>query len=393
MKMKKRVLILLLTLTTIVVLLTGCDLFSSTDDDSSPSPSGQGTQIDPRIISEGKIVPGDDLYLDFLVRGFVTEILVEKSDQVEEGDILVVLDGLPQAEAALAAVEFEYEAAQQALDDLNTYADLDSATAWLVLLDAKEAYMAAEADWDDFDKDKYEDDIDDAQEDVVETEEDLEDAQETFDRYKDLDEDNSLREKYEDELEEAQEDYNEEVRTRDELIIELEREEAKWKQALEAMEKAQADYDATLDGPDPDKLTLAEAQVADALAQVELAKTQVGYQSLVAPFSGTIVDINITTNESVEPGKWVIIFADFDPLYVETTDLTELEVVDVHVGQEVTIVPDALPDVELHGEVEEIAEKYRSKSGDVLYDVRILLDDPDSRLRWGMTVEVLFEVE
>jgi multidrug resistance efflux pump len=346
-----------------------------------------------RIISEGNIVPRDDLYLYASTSGIVTKLLVEIGEEVEEGQVLLVLDGLSQAEAALKAAELEYEAAQQALNDLNETAELDNATAWLTWLDAQDKYILAEEEWDDLDKDKYEDDIDDAQEDIFEVEEDLEDAQETFDRYKDLDEDNSLRKKYEDELEEAREDYNETVRKHNELVIEMERVEAEWLEALHAMEKAQADYEATLSGPDPDILTLAEARVANALTQVELARKQVANQSLTAPFPSKVVDLNVSENESIELGKWAIHIADFEKLYVETTDLTELEVVSVHVGQEVTFVPDALTDIELKGKVVEISDKSHTKSGDVLYDVRILIDDPDSRLRWGMTVEIWFEID
>jgi membrane fusion protein (multidrug efflux system) len=282
--MKTRNLIMLLSFMMVLVLLTGCDVFSSSEEDSGPSPSNQSPQVNSRIIGEGMVVPRDDLYLYSVVSGKVTEVLVKEGDEIKEGKVLVVLDGLSQAKAALDAAELEYEVAQEALNDLNEYAQLDSAIAWLAWLDARDRYMLAEEEWDDIDKDKYEDDIDDAQEDVVEAEEDLEDAQESFDRYKDLDEDNSLRKKYEDELEEAQEDYNEAVRARDELMVELERAEADWLQALHAMEKAQADYEATLSGPDPDKLALAEARVASALAQVELAKRQVENQTMLAPF-------------------------------------------------------------------------------------------------------------
>jgi multidrug resistance efflux pump len=78
-------------------------------------------------------------------------------------------------------------------------------------------------------------------------------------------------------------------------------------------------------------------------------------------------------------------------MYVETDDLTEIEVVDVKVGQKVTVVADALPEVEMTGTVEEINQMFEEKRGDITYTVRISLDNPDSRLRWGMTVVVTFQ--
>jgi len=45
----------------------------------------------------------------------------------------------------------------------------------------------------------------------------------------------------------------------------------------------------------------------------------------------------------------------------------------------------------LSGSVETIKDKFVEKRGDVTYTTRILLDEIDPRLRWGMTVVVTFE--
>ena len=62
-------------------------------------------------------------------------------------------------------------------------------------------------------------------------------------------------------------------------------------------------------------------------------------------------------------------------------------------GQSASIVPDALPELTMTGQVESIADTYAEKSGDITYLVRILLKDPDPRLRWGMTVEARMDRE
>jgi len=67
-----------------------------------------------------------------------------------------------------------------------------------------------------------------------------------------------------------------------------------------------------------------------------------------------------------------------------------MEVVKVSEGQPVSLVPDSLSDVNLSGQVVEISQVSGMQSGDVVYPVRILLNDPDPRLRWGMTVEASF---
>jgi len=59
----------------------------------------------------------------------------------------------------------------------------------------------------------------------------------------------------------------------------------------------------------------------------------------------------------------------------------------------VEIVPDALPDLVLDGHVTRVGESFTSKAGDIVYAVEIALDDMDSALRWGMTVEATFLTE
>jgi multidrug resistance efflux pump len=76
---------------------------------------------------------------------------------------------------------------------------------------------------------------------------------------------------------------------------------------------------------------------------------------------------------------------------IETTDITELEVVSLAVGQKVTFTADAFGDVTMNGVVTEISQSSFVQSGDVIYTVRIQAEDVDPRVKWGMTVEVTFE--
>jgi hypothetical protein len=68
-----------------------------------------------------------------------------------------------------------------------------------------------------------------------------------------------------------------------------------------------------------------------------------------------------------------------------------MEIPRVSVGQTVTITPDALPELVLTGTVESISQIYEEKFGDITYTARIVLQDTDPRLRWGMTVSTHFE--
>ena len=117
---------------------------------------------------------------------------------------------------------------------------------------------------------------------------------------------------------------------------------------------------------------------------------------LKAPFNGTVVDINVVTGDLASPSNWAVLVADFSQWYVDTKDLTELDVVKVSVGQPVTVVPDALPNTKLTGKVTEIGNTFQVVNGDIAYNVRILLEgvsptaQPAPNLRWGMTVQLTF---
>ncbi|HSD85790.1 MAG TPA: HlyD family efflux transporter periplasmic adaptor subunit, partial [Anaerolineae bacterium] len=132
--------------------------------------------------------------------------------------------------------------------------------------------------------------------------------------------------------------------------------------------------------------TIQQAQAAIEGAQVALAQTE-----LHSPFAGTIAQLNLKVGERAPSDKPAVVLADLSSWKLETDDVTEIKVPTLKVGQGVTIKFDALPDVELKGKVESISSVAQSKSGDVVYPVKIKVLEGDPRLRWGMTAAVTFE--
>jgi len=343
------------------------------------------------VIAEGHLVPQDDLSLAFSVRGKVAEILVAEGDQVHEGEVLVRLGDREQAEAALAAAKLELVTAQQARDELVRTEGLARAEAWQAYMEAQIVRARAERDWEDLNLDNIEDRIEDREADVKDRKEDLDDAQDEFDKFKDLDEDNSKRKVAEDDLERAQEDYNEAIRDLEETQRDRDTERAALDDAIAAQAEAQHTYELTLKGPNADQLALLDARLSNAEAQVASAEDSLDQYELKAPFGGMVMEVNVSVNETVGPDQVAAIVADTSQWIVETSDLTELEVVDVAEGQPVAFTADALPGVTMRGTVEKISRTYKSQGGDILYTVRILAQEVDPRLRWGMTVEVTFK--
>ncbi len=386
----KRTLIFSLLLV-VAILLAGCDALGGAADETTDTPLVPDVVTSSAILAEGNLVPRDFAALAFQASGEVAQILVEEGDEVNAGDVLARLGNREQIEAQLAAAQLELAAAQQALDDLHENAALAASQAMQAKLDAERALLAAGEHLDAVDTPEYDQELDDVKILVTDEENDLEDAQDDFDEYDDLAEDNSVRQEYEDALDTAQVEYNDAARTRDRLELDLEQALADVASAEAALADAEREYEAWQNGPDPDEVALAEARVTSAEAQVAAAQAALDNITITAPFDGTIVDVDVTLNENVLATQPVITIADVSEWYVETDDLTEIEVVKIAVDQQVTIQPDALSDEELTGTVESISDVFELKRGDVTYTVRILVDDFDLPLRWGMSVIVTFE--
>lgn len=136
----------------------------------------------------------------------------------------------------------------------------------------------------------------------------------------------------------------------------------------------------------------AEAGVAQAQAAVDTARVALEDRTLVAPFAGLLADLTVELGEVVNPGIPVAILADVSGWLVETTDLTELDVVGVAAGFPAVAEADALPGTRLTGTVTDISTVSQDVRGDVTYVVTIRLDDAgDTPLRWGMTVFTTIE--
>jgi multidrug resistance efflux pump len=100
--------------------------------------------------------------------------------------------------------------------------------------------------------------------------------------------------------------------------------------------------------------------VALASAELALARTR-----LYAPAAGTVTQVTVDAGEMASPGQMVAVLATLDELQVRTTDLTELDVVHIELGQAAVVTVDALPGVEFAGHVSEIGLESVIYRGDV----------------------------
>jgi HlyD family secretion protein len=101
-----------------------------------------------------------------------------------------------------------------------------------------------------------------------------------------------------------------------------------------------------------------------------------------------VTTLDLKSGEFVAPGAPVLRLADPSNFQVETTDLTELNIVSVREGDAVTVSFDAIPNMELPGKVKQIKGYGENRQGDIVYTLVIALEKQDERLRWNMTAKV-----
>ncbi len=114
--------------------------------------------------------------------------------------------------------------------------------------------------------------------------------------------------------------------------------------------------------------------------------------TLLAPYDGTVVDIQVIPGETVQASQTLLILADLQHLQIETTDLSERDITRVKLGQRVDAYIEAL-DVTVPGKVTRISPISETVGGDVVFPVTIELSEWPEGLLWGMTAEVQIAVK
>lgn len=441
---KTRLIIIFLLTVVLTFMLSACN---TAPEDETPETDIATENFTPIVSATGEIVPEQTALLSVKTGGVVADVLVSEGDSVEAGQALVRLEGTEQLQAAVSASQFELANAQYALDALYKDTDLlaaqalqaqddaeqaledllnpelQQALALKAIADAKKAVEANERRFQSVISSADDADIDAQKAQVVLAKDALDNAKDDFEPYEGKPENNLIRANFQAKLAAAQQVYDAAVRKLNALegtgseadiavaeadlatakaqVVEAEREWERVKEGpnqadvalLEAqIDAAAQDYEIYKNGPDPDDVTVAEARLSNARAQLAATEAALADLELVAPFTGVVSELYINPSEWVSPGQPVLLLADLDHLQVETTDLGEIDVAQIAVGDIAIISFDALPDVVIGGTITSIAPKATEGSG-VNYTVVLEMDEIPETLRWGMTAFVDIELE
>ena len=144
--------------------------------------------------------------------------------------------------------------------------------------------------------------------------------------------------------------------------------------------------------PPAEKILEADSRVEQSLSALKVAEASLEQGILVAPFDGTVIDVNVSTGEYIQVSQRIIVIADLENLQIETTDLSELNVAAVSIGQPATVFVEAL-NKEFPGKVTAISPISDTIGGDVVFKVTIQLDEQPESLLWGMSADVEIDTE
>ncbi|MDY5424563.1 MAG: efflux RND transporter periplasmic adaptor subunit [Collinsella sp.] len=183
------------------------------------------------------------------------------------------------------------------------------------------------------------------------------------------------------------------------------------KNAQAALAAAQAAPEMDADGAtipadataDASAVSSAQRNLASAQATLEQANAKAAERTVKAPSSGSIVELNTKVGATVaggmvmgegdvSGGKQCMQIADLSKMKV-TVQVGEKDIAKIAVGQSANVTYPAFPDIVSQGTVTAIASMANSDStygggGSVTFNVDILIEAPDSRLKPGMTAEV-----
>jgi RND family efflux transporter MFP subunit len=187
-------------------------------------------------------------------------------------------------------------------------------------------------------------------------------------------------------------------------LLRLDTQDLEWQveQARLSLTLAELDLSEARDwyaeGDEPVQIAL--TKLGQAQVSLQQAEWRLAQATLIAPINGTVTAVFVEQGETASTGQTVITLSDLSNLDSEV-NLDETDVVRIALGMPVIITVDAFPDMEMGGEVIEIAPTASIQSGVVLYPVTVRIDSTDPStgsgqalpVRSGMTANVTFSLE
>ena len=322
--------------------------------------------------------------LTWQTTGRISEVHVGLGDQVESGQKLAELadNSLPQS-VLLARADLVN--AHKELDDLVS-SNTESAEAYKNLLQVEKDLRVAR---DNRNRWNYNNTgwtrIYDARQTFLDAEEELKPVQAAYDALANRPTDDEERVKAKEVLDEARLKRDKALRNLNYILgkaydQQVAEDFAEYEIALARLDDAQREWERVKDGTNQDDISAAEAKVAAAEATVAL-----GW--LESPIRGTVTQALPKVGDTVETGDAGFRIDDLSELSVRV-EISEVDINRITIGQKAELTFDAIGGKAYGGRVTEVSAVGVDRGSGVVFEVKLIIENPDEQVRPGMTAAV-----
>lgn len=160
-----------------------------------------------------------------------------------------------------------------------------------------------------------------------------------------------------------------------------------------SLQNAQDSLTKLLSPPEAQTVASAKAQLINAQAQMRTARNNYDNTRVVAPFAGQIAAVNAQKGDQVTNST--VIATLVTQQKIATVTLNEVDAAKIKVGNDATLTFDALPELSITGKVSQIDLLGTVSQGIVNYNVQIVFDTQDERVKSGMSVAatIIYDVK
>jgi len=138
-------------------------------------------------------------------------------------------------------------------------------------------------------------------------------------------------------------------------------------------------------------VTASKAQLRQSEAALRISETNLRYTKIVSPVNGIVVSRNVDTGQTVaasfQTPTLFNIAQDLTKMQIDSS-VAEADIGKIQVGQPVEFTVDAYPESPFKGNVSEIRNAPITVQNVVTYDVVVKVENPELKLKPGMTANV-----
>ncbi|MEK6531473.1 MAG: efflux RND transporter periplasmic adaptor subunit [Deltaproteobacteria bacterium] len=169
--------------------------------------------------------------------------------------------------------------------------------------------------------------------------------------------------------------------------------DSQYDEAIASYETAVAEQKARASGYQAEReaVNAGKAQIAQIEGAVRLAKANLGHTEIRSPMDGIVVSRNVelgqTVAASLQSPTLFVVAQDLSTMEI-TANVSEADIGEILINQEVTFKVDAYPEHVFGGKVKEIRIEPNIEHKTVSYSVIAVVDNKDFKLRPGMTADV-----